>query len=410
MYQPYKYRLYPFHSQERELLRQQEELRFLWNYALEQRMDAWRLEKKSVSYVDQCRGLARWRAYDKDGLGRVYGHVAQDALHRMDDAFKAFFRRAKAGEKPGYPSFKRECPSLTYPDSNGSAALVPGRNGTHRLHLAMLGDIPIEVHRKPAEGRVKTCTVEREGDRWYAILTVEVPDPAPPPTAPPKTPVGVDLGLTALATLSTGEKVEPPKFMCHAEKRLKHHQRMLARKHRGSSNWRKQKVRVARCHAKVRDQRRDFAHKLTTGWADTYDLIAFEDMDVRPHMQGKFAKSTGDAGWGMLRQMSEYKQRNRSQRYVEVPTKNTTQTCHQCGKLAVPHLELSDREFRSTACSHVMDRDINAAKNVVARALVIVGRGTPESTPVETGPPPARKGRRVRSRKQEPPPAMVVAI
>ncbi len=410
MFTPYKYRLYPFKNQERELLRQLEELRFLRNYALGERMDAWRLAKKSINYVGQCRALTKWRAYDSEGVGRVYSQVAQECLARLDDAFKHFFRRVKNGEKPGYPRFHSEITSLTYPQAeDGSAALTGGRGGTHRLHLAKIGDIPIEVHRKPAEGRVKTCTVEREGDRWYAILTIEVPDPAPSPATPPEKPVGVDLGLTALATLSTGEKVEPPKFLRRAEKRLKWLDREVARKKKGSCNREKAKIRRARYYAKVRDQRRDFAHKLTTGWADTYDLIAFEDMDLRGMARSHTGKSMLDAGWGMLRQYSEYKQKNRSHRYVEVPTKNTTQTCHQCGKLAMPHLELADREFRSTACGHVMDRDVNAAKNVIARALAIVGRGTPESTPVETGPPPARKGRRVRSRKQEPPPTLRVA-
>jgi putative transposase len=411
MYQPYKYRLYPFRNQERELLRQQDELRFLWNYALEQRIDAWRLEKRSISYVDQNHSLTRWRNYDKGGLGRVYSHVAQDTLQRLDDAFKHFFRRCKSGEKPGYPRFKHEVTSLTYPDAyNGSAAIIEGRGGTKRLHLSKIGDIPIEVHREPTEGTVKTCTVERDGYRWFAVLTYEVPDPAPPPAMPPENPVGIDLGLTSLATLSTGEKVEPPKFLRKAEKRLKVAQRDLSRKVKGSVNWHEQKVRVQRCHAKVRDQRGDFAHKLTTGWANQYDLIAFEDMDLHGLTRTRMAKSILDAGWGMLRQMSGYKQRNRSHHYVEVPTKDTTQSCSQCGKPAVPHLELSDREFRSTACSHVMDRDINAAKNVVARALAIVGRGTPESTPVETGPPPPRKGRRVRSKKQEPPAVLEVAV
>ncbi len=404
MYQPCKYRLYPFHNQERELLRQLEELRFLWNYALEARQHAWKVEKKSLSYVSQARDLVRWRAYDREGIGRVHSQVSQECLQRLNDAFSAFFHhRAK------YPHFKQECTSLAYPQAcEGSAILTEGRGGTHRLHLAKIGDIPIEVHRKPAEGRVKTCTVEREGDRWYAILTIEVPDPAPSPATPPEKPVGVDLGLTALATLSTGEKVAPPQFMRHAEDQLKHQQRKLSRKVKGSANWHKQKVRVARCHAKVRDQRRDFAHKLTTGWADTYDLIAFEDMDLRGLTRTRMAKSILDAGWGELRRMSEYKQRNRSHRYVEVPTKNTTQACSQCGKLANPPLTLKDRVYACT-CGLRLDRDINAAKNVVARALAIVGEGIPEATPVETGPPPARKGRRVRSSKQEPPAAMVSA-
>jgi putative transposase len=399
---PFKYRLYPFSNQGRELLRQFDELSFLWNYALEERIDAWRTERRSISYVGQCRDLTRWRKFDKEGIGRVYAQVAQETLARLDDAFKHFFRRVKAGDKPGFPRFKREVVSLTYPQAYESVAIVEGRNGTRRLHLPKVGDIPIEVHREPAKGKVKTCTVKREGDRWYVILTVEVADPAPPPAGPPERPVGVDLGLTSLATLSTGEKVEAPKFLHRAEVQIKRQQRKLSRKVKGSANWHKQRVRVARCYRKVRDQRRDFAHKLTTGWAKRHDFIAFEDMDLREHMKGRFSKATADAGWGMLRDMSKYKQAWRSGRYVEVPTKGTTQTCSQCGRLADPPLTLKDRTY-ACPCGLRLDRDLNAARNILARALVIVPGDTGELKPVEIRPPPHRKGRRVRSKNQEPP-------
>ena len=405
MYRPSKYRLYPFPNQRRELLRQFEELRFLWNYALERRRDAWRTERRSVSYVDQCRGLARWRAYDKDGVGRVYGHVAQETLARLDDGFKHFFRRVRTGERPGFPRFRREVTSMCYPDSNGSAAIVPGRNGTWRLHLSMVGDLPIEVHRAPPEGRPKTCTVRREGDRWYAVLTYEVANPPPPPVDAPTTPVGVDVGLSHLVTLSTGEAIDPPKFLRRSEARLARAQRTVSRRKKGSRRREKAKDRLSRCHAKVRDQRRDFAHKLTSSWARRHDLIAFEDMDLRAHMEGAFPKATADAGWGMLRQMAAYKERGRSGRYVEVPTKGTTQTCSGCGRLHDPPLTLKDRAYECP-CGLRLDRDLNAARNILARALATVPGGTGESTPVETGPPPHRKGRRVRSKKREPPSAI----
>ena len=408
MYQPFKYRLYPFPSQERELLGQLHELRFLWNYALEQRVSAWMREKRSLSYVGQCHDLARWRAHDMEGIGRDYGHVAQECLARLDDAFRHFFRRVRNGERPGFPSFKREVGSLTYPDSNGSAAIVPGRNGTRRLHLATVGEVPVEVHREPPAGRVKTCTVERAGDRWFAVLTFEVPDPAPSPTTPPATPVGVDLGLSHLAVTSEGDEVGPPKFLLRQEALLRRRQRQVSRKKKGSCNREKAKVRLARCHAKVRDQRRDFAHQLTTGWVRNHDLIAFEDMDLRTHLQGAFPKATADAGWGLLRQMCEYKERNRSGRYVEVPTKGTTQTCSGCGRLHDPPLTLGDRTYECP-CGLRLDRDLNAARNILARAQRAVPGGTGESTPVETRPPPHRKGRRVRSSKQEPPSATGVA-
>jgi putative transposase len=273
--------------------------------------------------------------------------------------------------------------------------------------LSKIGDLPIKVSREPPAEGLKTCTISREGDRWYAVLTYELPDPAPP-SDPPMNPVGVDLGLSHLATLSDGEVVEPPKFLRRSEKRLARAQRVVARRKRGSHRREKAQLRVARCHAKVRDQRRDFAHKLTTGWVRRHDLIAFEDMDLRPHMEGKFPKATSDAGWGLLRQMSAYKEARRSGRYVEVPTKGTTQTCSGCGRFHDPPLTPKDRTYECPCGLH-LDRDLNAARNVLARALAAVPGGTGELTPVEIGPPPARKGRRVRLPKQEPPLASAVA-
>ncbi len=307
-YLSYKFRLYPFPDQEREIIRQFEELRFLWNHALEQRQEAWRKERRSLSYVDQCRDLARWRAYDVGGIGRVYGHVAQETLARLDEAFRHFFRRIRAGARPGFPRFKREVLSLCYPDSNNSAVLVPGRNGTLRLHLSKIGEIPIQVSRALPEGPIKTCIVKRESNRWYAILNCVVTNPPLSATTTPSAPVGVDLGVSHLAVLSTGEVAESPKFLDRGLVQLRRQQRKLCRKQRGSHNWQKQKSRVARYHAKVRDRRRDFAHKLTSSWVERYDLIAFEDFSISGLLSsGHLSRSISDAGWGMLRQMTAYK-------------------------------------------------------------------------------------------------------
>ena len=404
MYIPFKYRLYPFRDQERELMRQLDELKFLWNYALEERRTSWKCRKKSVGYASQCKSLTTWRSNDGSGLGRIYIHVAQECLHRLDRAFKSIFKRIA-----DYPHFKSEVTSLTYPDAyNGSVAITDGRAGTKRMHLSKIGDVPIQYDRQLPEGRVKTCTVKREGDRWYAVLTIEVADPAAPCTLPVN-PVGIDLGLNSIAALSTGGTVETPRLFRRSERGLRRAQMKLSRKVRGSNNWHKQKIRVARCHAKVSDQRRDFAHKLTTGWAEQYDLIAFEDMNVRNMVHGNLAKSIYDAGWGMLRQMCAYKQMNRSHRYVEIPAKNTTQECSACGRPADSPLTLKDRVYRCS-CGHTEDRDVNASRNILGRALKTVGQGMPEFTRVETGPPPSRKGRRVRSLNREPPAAKEVAF
>ena len=402
MHRAFKLRLYPFCSQERELLRQLDELKFLWNYTLEQRQHSWKTKGESVSYTHQAACLTEWVHNDTNGIGSVYSQVAQECLHRLDKAFKSFFRQIA-----DYPRFKREVTSLTYPQAcNGSVALLPGRNGTKRLHLSKIGDVPVDMSGYgQIAGQVKTCTVKREGDRWYAVLTIEVADVPVHAVTEPVNPVGIDLGLNHIATLSTGETVEPPKFFRRSERSLRRAQQKLSRKVKGSNNWKKQKVRVARRYAKVKDQRMDFAHKLTTGWAKQHDLIAFEDMDVRNMVHGHFAKSISDAGWGMLRQMCSYK----AKMYVGAETNGTTQTCSKCGRTADPPLTLKDRIYRCP-CGHTEDRDVNASKNILGRALETVGSGRPEFTHVETGPPPHRKARRVRSSNREPPVAKGVAF
>ncbi len=405
MYVPFKYRIYPFRDQERELMRQLDELKFLWNYALEQRQYSWKTGKVSVGYAEQCRQLTEWRGNDRGGIGRVYSQVAQECLHRLDRAFKSFFGRIAR-----YPRFRHDVTSLTYPDAyNGSVAVTDGRAATKRLRLSKIGDVPIQYDRPLPGGRVKTCTVRREGDRWYAVLTVEVPDVPVQAITEPKHPVGVDLGLGSIAALSTGETVEAPKLFRRSERSLRRAQRKLSRKEKGSRRWGKQKVVVQRRHAKVRDQRRDFAHKLTTEWAKTHDLIAFEDMDVSNMVHGHFAKSIHDAGWGMLRQMCAYKAQRSSGMYIEVKTKNTTQECSVCGRNADPPLGLKDRIYRCP-CGHTEDRDVNASRNILGRALKSVGSDRPELTHVKTGPPPHRKGRRVRSLNREPPAAKEAAF
>ncbi len=388
MHLTYQYRLYPKPKTEAELLRQFGELRFLWNHALEERARSWRAERRRVSYLDQQRELTRWRAFDRAGIGSLPCTVAQDALQRLDLAFRAFFRRVMAGGKPGYPRFRREVSSMTFGDS--TAVQV----GPKTLRLRGLGCVEYVRHRDPPPGGVlKTATVTRAGTEWYALLSYEIPDPPPPPETPPTYPLGVDLGLRRLVVLSTGEAVDPPKFLVRAEARLAREQRRLARRKRGSRRRAKQKLRVATCYAKVSRQRRGLAHRLTSSWTRRHDLVVFEDLAVPNLTRGHLAKSISDAGWGMIREMACYKMALRSGRYPEVPAKGTTQSCSACGRVAEPPLTLQDRLFACPA-GHTLDRDLNAARNVLARGLIEVGRNTPELTHGERPPTPRPAGRK----------------
>ncbi len=399
MFLSYQYRLYPFRSQLAVLSHALHELTYLWNHVLAERRDAWEKEKRRVAYLDQQARLKAWRAYDAAGLGLVAYDIARDCLQRLDLAFRAFFRRVNVGENPGYPRFRRRMVSLNFVPSRDPWS--DGPNGTYRLKLPRVGPVPVRRHRAPPPGTAKSVTIRQEGGAWYATLQYQISDPVPP-IGTPEQPVGVDLGLTHVATLSSGETVEAPRFLRTAERRLRREQRRLSRKQRGSHWYARQRERLARGHARVRRQRRWLAHQLFHDWAERFDLVAFENLDVRTMGRSpRLSKSIHDAGWGMLREMTGYKTALRSRRCVKVEAGGTTQTCSRCGRQADPPLTLSDRVYRCP-CGHEADRDINAARNVLARGLDEVRRNTAELKRVDATPPPARQGRRAYQRKREP--------
>jgi putative transposase len=396
-------RLYPLHDQRALLELHRSELAYLWNFSVAERRDAWIKEHRSITYFDQQRELTQWRHYDSEGLGRVSVAVAHDGLPRVDLAYRAFFRRVKNGERPGYPRFRRVVDSFTFaPWGN---PIVPGQDGTWRVKVPKVGGVPLRLHRPlPADSEVKTVTVRFDAGAWFATFALEIPDPPPPPLTAPKTPVGVDLGLTHLATLSTGEVVEPPKFLQKGEGRLRKEQRRLARKERGSHRYRRQRERVAKAHAKVRRQRRWFAHQVSHDLAERFDLVAFEDLDAAELIEGnRLAKGLSDAGWGVLRALTEYKEQLRSGRCLRVPSRGTTQTCSDCGRLAKPRLTLQDRTYRCP-CGYEGDRDENAARNVLGRGMTLLSeelrRSAAEDTRVESGPTRTVGGRRVYQRRR----------
>lgn len=404
MFLSFRYRIYPLREQAAGVGHILREMTFLWNYALGQRRDAWFHEHRSVSYLEQQVRLKKWRAFDSQGLGTVPYDVARDALQRLDLGYRAAFRRLREGQrKAGFPRFRRETTSFSFIPSPDP--FIPGPTRTWRLKLPAIGSVPIRRHRPPPpEGTAKMVTVTREADGWYTTIQYEMPDPAPPPAADPLTPVGIDVGLTHLATLSTGEAIEPPRFYRVSERQLRREQRRLSRRKRGSGRYRQQRERVSRCQARVRHQRYWLAHQLSHDWAEEFDLVCFENTNLAEFAEGnRLAKQMADAGWGLLRRMTAYKETLRSGRYVEVPARGTTQMCSACGRMADPPLMLSDRIYHCQ-CGHTMDRDLNAARNILAGGLKIVEErlrpSRAEVTRVESRPPPSGKGRRAYQRRR----------
>jgi putative transposase len=264
------------------MLRALEATRRLWNDALAHRKRRWENERQATSYGLQASMLTAEREQDVL-VGELYSQAGQDVLKRLERAFKAFFEH-----RARYPRFKKlsQVGSFTYPQAyNGSVKPDVSRG---RLFLSKIGSVLVVFHRPlPKNSRLKTCTIVREPDsKWFASLVFEEIVPLQNVQLAArfitmKRPIGVDLGLLSLITTSDGEKVEHPRFLRKAEKRLKHLQKNLTRTENGSRNRYRARQRVASQHSRVRRRRLDFNHKLSAKLVREHGFIVFEDLRIR---------------------------------------------------------------------------------------------------------------------------------
>ena len=376
----YRFRIYPSAGQEEELRQWLDTCRWLYNKSLQERKEAYERDKTTVNYYDQANALKEAKETDVR-LQSVHSQVLQDVLRRLDKSFHNFFRRVKNGEKPGYPRFKSRdrFNSFTFPQSGYK--LEDGK-----LVLSKIGAIKLVQHREiPEEGVIKTCAIKLDVDQWYATFVVELPEPDMEVERKElKTAVGVDLGLNDIATLSTGEKIENPRWLRTSERKLAKVQRKLSRKKKGSENRKKQKTVVAKTHRKIRNQRSDFNHKVSRELVNRYDLIVFEDLKVKNMVKNPYlAKSILDAGWNQLVNFTTYKAEWAGGVVEEVIPNGTSQNCSGCGMEVKKSLAV--RTHKCPYCGLEIDRDWNAAINILNRGLKKIGQGLPESiaTPVE---------------------------
>ena len=370
MKRSYKFRLYPNERQKQLLNLTLQCLQKLYNAALEQRRHAWRCHRKNVSCYDQIKQLPELRRALPE-YGAIYSQVLRDPLQRLDKAFQLFFRRAKRKDgKAGYPRFKSRdrYDSFTYPQAyNGCFQLKNGK-----VWLSKIGAIRFRKHRE-IEGDVKTVTVKREENHWYIIISCDNVPAKPLP--PSDKAVGVDVGLKRFATLSDGTVAENPRHLKKSQKRLKRAQQVLARKRRRSAARRKAKQKVARIHRKIRNQRKDFLHKLSRRLVNEYGTIVVEKLNIRGLLRlknGKYrAQDKGihrgitDAAWGMFVAFLRAKAEEAGRTVIEVDPAGTSRTCCECGYELPESLPLSQRIFRCPRCNLQLDRDLNAARNIL---------------------------------------------
>jgi putative transposase len=328
----------------------------LYNVALEQRKTWWdRGQGIGATYYQQKAELPDVKAACPE-LAEVNAQVLQDVILRVERAYLDFFRRNKDGETAGYPRFQGwgRYNSFTYPQYGGGAAL----DGSV-LSLSKIGRI--RLHR-PLEGAPKTVTISREADGWYAcICCAEIPI-APLPSAGCET--GIDVGLKVFLVTANGEVIENPRHYRKAEKQFATAQRRVARRKKGSNRRKKAVKLLARRHKTVRRQRSDFHHKTALMLVQHFDTIYLEDLQVRNMVRNRrLAKSIGDAGWGQFRTILAFKAAWAGKRVVAVPAQYTTQDCSGCGERRPK--SLSVRTHVCPSCGLVMDRDENAALNIL---------------------------------------------
>jgi putative transposase len=362
----------------------------------------WEERQETIDYYDQKAELPHLKDHERPTLKLVNAQVAQDVVLRLKKAMDAFFRRLKAGENPGYPRFRGRgrFDSMTYPQMPDCCHLVANEK---RLWVSKIGDVKFIYHR-PLEGVPKTATIRRTATgKWFVTISCEWEPTVLPPTGKA---VGIDVGLKTFATLSDGQEIPNPRFFRQEEHALakaqrKHQVALDAHKAKRAevtkqtkaehpemdevqvwqavsqdaeeqATWKARQKRrkvVARTHERARWKRDDFTHQHSRRMVNECDVIAVEDLSVKNLVHnGRLAKSIHDAAWSQFAELIACKAVWADRRFIAVNPAYTSQDCSGCGHRKTD-LTLADRMYQCPSCGLVIDRDLNAAHNILRVGL-----------------------------------------
>ena len=365
----YEFRLYPTKKQKQQMENTFGATRFIYNWGLRKKIEAYEKDGTNLSYFDLSRELTLLKANeDYKWLYEVSNTALQQSLRHLDNAFTKFFK-----EKKGFPKFKTKHDrkgSFTISERNFvnyekgiiNTAKFTGKNG-----------IKIILSRK-IEGKIKSCTYKKTNTgKYFVYIAVEFPDKETnKPSIDKDTTIGIDLGVQYFAIISDGRKIENPKFLKNSLKRLKILQRRMTKKEKGSKNREKARLKLARLHEKIAWQRKDFAHKLSYGLTheSQVDTICLESLNIQGILRNhSLAQCIFDVGWGQFIDLMEYKtdMYNKNLLYIG-QFEPSTKICSNCG-FYNKNITLKTREWTCPNCQVHHDRDINAALNIKSMAL-----------------------------------------
>jgi len=354
----YKYQLNPKLSQIEILNKHLGCARFIYNWGLSQKIELYKNNKQKLSCFDLINKLTQLKKQESTiWLQEVYSQILQQSLRNLDSAFKRFFK-----EKKGFPRFKSKKNKCSF--SIPQNVKVNFHNNT--IYLPKIGEIKFRNSRE-FTGKIKTCTISRTPtNKYFVSILVETPESIPDKhIVKEDQTVGIDLGLIDFATLSTGETIHNPKYLNKSLKRLKCLQRRHARKKKSSKNREKHRIKLAKQHERVTNQRNDFLHKVSTKIIRENQTIILEDLNVSGMMKNhKLAKSISDVSWSTFIQYLKYKSEwyGRNLFFID-RFEPSSKKCNNCGSLN-KELELSDRTWICEICNTEHDRDMNAAINI----------------------------------------------
>lgn len=367
----FRFRIYPSKAQITNLEYTLDLCRDLFNASLQERRDAYKLNRISLNYYDQANQLKEIKQTNPE-YKDVHSQISQDVLKRVDKAFQSFFRRIKTKQgKAGFPRFqnKQRYNSFTFAQSGFSLT-------DNRLQLSKIGKVKIKLHRFIV-GKVKTLTISRDScGKWFACFSVETAKEILEPT---NKSVGIDVGISTFAALSDGTEIDNPRFLKTDEKILANAQRRLSKQTKGSKERFKKRKIVAKIHNRIKNRRSNFAHQVSRFFVNSYDVIVFEDLNIKGMVKNHcLAKAISDVSWSQMIEYTSYKAANAGKKMLKVRPNFTSQDCSNCGNRQKMPLEL--RLYECSNCHISIGRDLNAAINIKTVGLNSLGNQSLEAT------------------------------